>query len=338
MTVREIRLNKGLTYRTYPHRCEQGALEFKIAEFALDGGDPVEPEGENRLDLHEYENWETLSLKLEITVPDGLLGKVFPELGEIPGRLIVATHCRSTYLRERIIVKDDPIQSGTFSKEVSIEAEDVTGTLHLRPFLIRSEPSDVEVSGDYATDPGVFVADDAKWTIDLEDEDHGTDNNLEVRKRPFSEEDENSRFPPEDRLYYLDLESDPSDPIVWINEDHTRVAGLMEVNEGDQYERLTSDLIWNQVMTPVWTRLVTIAGMEYDSESDEWTPEWQAAVFEDIHAELYEDTSPEKAAERLQEDLHEATIDATKRIEDAVQELLDPATQYTKHIQTLNDK
>lgn len=335
MTVREIRLNKDLSYRTFPYRCEPDSLEFRIDQFAVDDGSFTEPEQPHYLDLDEYRGWDTLHLRLEIRIPDGLLGKVFPEFDDIPGMLVVAAHCRTTYLREGIVVEDEPIRSGTYTRDVELSSDSVAGSLDLRPLLVRT--TDTDVGDEYATEAGVFVADGPRGRVDFEDDDAGDESLLEVRPRTFSEEDDDSRFPPEDRLHYLDLESDPGRPIVWVNDDHTQVASLMAGDGGSQYDRLTRDLVWNQVMSPVWTRLVTVAAIEYDADTDEWDPEWQAAVFEDLHNELYDDLTPEKAAERLQEDLTKAPVDATRRVEDAVQSVLDPATCYTKHIQGLTD-
>lgn len=335
--MKEIRLNKNLSYRTFPHRCEPGALDFRISKFSLDDGELVEPEQDKFIDLHEYEGWENLTLILEVRIPDGLLGKVFPEYDNIPGMLVVAAHCRTTYLRDRIVLENAPISSGTYRKEVNIEAGNVADSIDFRPFLIRTIDAENPVPGNYATDGGVFVSDGAEWYVDIEDEDSGDDNVLEVHKRKFSDEDEKSRFPSEEQLYFLDLEGDPDKPVLWFNEDHVRVTELMWQGES-QYERLTEDLVWNQVLTPVWTRLVTIASMEYDPDTEEWSREWQAAVFEQIYEHLYdEDYSPEKTAEYLQQHLKEGTTLATRRIEDGVQTLLDPADDYTKHIQTLNE-
>lgn len=335
--MKEIRLNGGLSYRTYPHKCEPGALDFKIAEFSLDGGEPVEPERDGLVDLQEYPGWSVLKIKLEIRVPDGLLGKVFPEYDDIPGMLFVAAHCRATYSRERYVLSEAPIGSGTYSKEVEIRSEDVRHSITFRPFLIRDKDATGFQFENYAADAGVFVADGDEWYLDISAREDGDDHVLDVRKRKFSKEEDDSRFPPEERMYFLDLEADPTKPVLWLNEDHHRVTELMWNGES-QYDRLTEELIWDQVMTPVWTRLLTVAASEYDTDSDEWTREWHEAVFEQMHEYIYEDDfTPEKTAEQLQSDLQDGVIKATKHIEDAVQAFLDPATHYTKHIQTYSE-
>lgn len=336
--MREIRLNKSLSYRTYPHKCEPGSLDFEVTGYSLNGKSKNEPESEELVNVTEYEGWETLTLELEVTVPEGLLGKVFPEFGEIPGMLVITAHCRDTYLRERFVLGRDPISSGTYSGTWEFNARYVTGSMDLRPILVRT--TDTKRSMDYATDAGVFVADGPEWRIEISDDDGEGEDLFEIRAKEFSNEhesDPNTRFPLEDRMYYLDLESDAERPVLWLNEDHERVVPLLKDPEG-QYEKLTSDLAWNQVMTPVWTRLVIIAASQYDPEDEAWSLEWQGAVFDELHDELYEDHTPEKAAERLQEDLSESVELATKRIDDGVQALLEPAEYYTKHVQTLSER
>ncbi|MFD1513451.1 hypothetical protein [Halomarina rubra] len=336
--MKEIRLNKSMSYRTYPHRCEPGSLDFTVREYSLNGESTSEVDGDRLIDVTEYEGWETLSLELEVTIPEGLLGKVFPEFGEIPGMLAVTVHCRDTYLRDRLVLRRDPISSGTYSKTWEFNAQEVTGSIDLRPLLLRT--TDAEDSGAYATDAGVFVADGERWRVELNDDSGEGEDLFDIRGTEFSSKRESnpaSRFPAKDRLYYLDLESDAEIPVLWLNEDHEEVVPLLQSPEG-QYEKLTSELAWNQVMTPVWTRLITIAATQYDSDDEEWPLDWQGAVFDKLHDAFYEDHSPEKAAERLQEELSESIEIATKRIDDAVQALLDPAEYYTKHVRTLSDK
>ena len=338
--MRQIRLNKGLSYRTFPHRCELGSLDFSIIEYSLDGQSSSEPEAEQFIDVREYDGWDTLTLEVEVTIPEGLLGKVFPEFGEIPGMLVLSAHCRETYLRDRFVLARDPISSGTYTGTWEFDGRDVTGSLDLRPLLVRT--TDTSSPMDYATEAGLFVADGHQWRIELSDNEEGDEGLLDIRSKRFSEEHESdaeTRFPPADRMYYLDLELDPESPVLWLNEDHEEVVSLFSGPEGN-YETLTSDLAWNQVMTPVWTRLVTIAATEYDADEDEWLPEWQGAIFDELQSEglLYEDHTPEKAAERLNEDLSDSVVQATKRIEDAVQGRLELAKYYTKHSQQLGDK
>lgn len=337
--MRRIRLNKRLSYRTFPHRCELGALDFQITEYTLNGQSSSEPESEQYVDLTEYDGWDTLTLEVEVTIPEGLLGKVFPEFGKIPGMLVLSAHCRETYLRERFLLARDPISSGTYTGTWEFDAGDVAGSLDLRPILVRT--TDINESMDYASDAGIFVADGQEWQIEVSD-DEGDEGLLDIRTKQFSEEHESgveTRFPPEDRMYYLDLELDSESPVLWLNEDQEDVVSLFR-NPESNYEKLTSGLAWSQVMTPVWTRLVTIAATEYDAEEDEWIHEWQGAIFDELQGEglLYEDHTPEKAAERLQEDLSESVVQATKRIEDAVQARLEPAKHYAKHRNGLTDK
>ncbi|WP_233512007.1 hypothetical protein [Haloferax sp. Atlit-12N] len=336
--MKQIQLNKGLSYRTYPHRCEPGSLEFSVTEYSINGKSSSEPDVDQLVDIKEYEGWDTLTLEIEVTIPEGLLGKVFPEFGKIPGMLVVTAHCRETYLRERFVLARDPISSGTYEGTWEFDSKDVKGSVDLRPILIRT--TDTSQSMNYATDAGVFVADGPEWRIDISDTSREDQGLLDVRSKSFEEvheADDDTRFPSSDRFYYLDLEGDPDVPVLWLNEDHEKVTTVIQDAESE-HEKVVSDLVWNQVMTPVWTRLVTVAATEYDPDEDDWAPEWQGAVFDELHDELYPDHTPEKTAERLQEDLSESVVLATKKIEGAVQELLEPADYYTKHIQNLAER
>lgn len=340
MSTTQLRLNRALTHDAFPHRCRPGELEFEVVEFSLDGRDPVEPVTEGVVDLVEYEGWGEASLKVQVSVDEEVLQEVFPENQDYPGRIIVAGHCRATYLRDRTIIASGSLEAGTYTDEVELKVKGVGGQVELHPYLIRSE--DRDSVQDYGVNKGVMLADGPEWTVEITEEEAGSQNVLKVDRTSFSEkyeENDETRFPPEDELFYLDLDRDHANPVLWFNEDHRKVVNVMWAGESD-YDKLTEDLIWNHVLSDVWSRMITIAAIEFEAEDSEWTPEWQAGVFEIAAPHLYpdEDPSPRKAAEFLQEQLLEGGhSDATRRIETAVQEILDPAAGFTNHIDQLRE-
>lgn len=352
-----LRLNRPLKYDTFPHKCALGELDFWIEEFAIDDDDAIEPENDRIIDLEEYSGWSEIEFTLTVEVPKSLLTEVFPtddedgdSTGSFPGDILVAGRCIDTYTRAgKVLNRGSPVTKGQVSGTLKVESENVAGTLSLYPYLLRSEPltdADVNTFGldsahDYATKRGTILSDGLKCTIKINDEVPGRDDVLLTERTSFEEEneDEDSPFPPANRMYYLDLKRDPDNPVLYFNEDHSRIVDMLWNGDG-QYDELTEDLVWDHVMSSVWSRMVQVAAKEYDPEADTWTPEWQPAVFEMLSEHLYpdEDRSPQKAAEFLQDTLNEDTMTATERIEDAVQGLLEPARQFENHASRVGDR
>lgn len=339
----DLRLSNSLQYDTLPYKSELDSLDLEITEFALGDDDPITPDDPTRLSLDEYSGWETVSLMLSVSVPDHVLNEVFPGDSPYPGNVVVAGHCIDTYLRGGTILNDDEISPGTISDTYELSAEKIAGTVELTPYLIRSQPLDesgLDADHDYATIRGEMLANGATRLIQIDEQTPGQDDVLAVDRVSFEAENENedSPFPDADRLYYLDLKRDPDNPILYFNEDHDRIVDLVW-NADSTYEDRTADLIWDQVMTPVWTRMIQLAAIEYDPDVETWTPEWQPAVLDIASSHLYpdKDSSPQNAAQSLQVELNEDVLSGTERIENAVQGILRPATQLNDHITQLGN-
>lgn len=335
----ELLVTRPLATSELPYRCERRSLVFEIDEFSLDGTGSVEPEADGRLNLEEWDSWNTVELDVSVTVDEEVVERVFApwEYDEPPAQLIVAVRCRDTYLRERFVIKDDPVKPEIHEDTITLEQNDLHDRVELHAYLIRATDID-DAPGSIATEAGLYLADSESWIISLDAPEDGTSNLLPTVPKSFSEAraEGEERFPPEDHLYYLDFESDRSDPTLWINEDHSLIKTVMG-SDSRQYDRKTQELIWNQIMTPAWTRLVMVAASEFDAEGLEWDYDWQAGVFHHVHDLLYEDVEPLEAAATLQEALSESSYEATRRIEEAVQELLEPAKYFNDHIESRRD-
>lgn len=335
----ELRVTRPLATSELPYRCERRGLEFAIEEFSLDGTGSVETGDDGHINLEEWDSWSTVDLDVSMDVSEDVVERVFApwEYDEPPAELVVAARCRDTYLRERFVIKDDPVQPDTHEKTITLNHSDIHDRVELHAFLIRASDID-DAPGNIATESGLYLADSASWTISIDEPEEGTSDLLPTVPKSFSEarEDGEERFPPADRLYYLDFESDRSDPTLWINEDHSLIKTVMD-SDSRQYDRKTQELIWNQILTPAWTRLIMVAASEFDAESREWDYDWQAGVFHHVNDLLYDDAEPLEAAATLQEALSESSYEATRRIEDAVQELLEPAKYFNDHIESRRD-
>lgn len=106
----ELRLNRSLTHDAFPHTCRPDDLAFEVVKYSLDGREPVEPETDGVVDLEDYEGWTNASLTVQVDVSEETLQAVFPEDSDYPGKIVVAGHCRATYLRDRTILASAPLE------------------------------------------------------------------------------------------------------------------------------------------------------------------------------------------------------------------------------------
>ena len=332
----DLRVTRPLATSELPYRCERRSLEFTINEYSLDGTGSVEPDADGRINLEEWDTWGTVDLDLSVEVPKDVVERVFApwEADAPPAELVVAARCRDTYLRERFVIEEDPVLPETHEKTVTLAQDRLYDRVELHAYLIRTDDID-DGPGNIATEAGLYLADSEPWFISVDQPEEGTSDLLPTPPKSFSEarEEGEERFPPEDRLYYLDFESDRSDPTLWINEDHSLIKTVLN-SDSRQYDRKTQEVIWNQMLTPAWTRLIMVAASEFDAESREWDYDWQAGVFHHTHDLLYDDSEPMEAAATLNEALSESSYEATRRVEDAVQVLLEPAKYFNDHIES----
>jgi hypothetical protein len=335
----DLRVTRPLATSELPYRCERRSLEFTINEFSLDGTGSVEPDADGRINLEEWDTWGEVDLDLSIKVTEDVVERVFApwEYDAPPAELVVAARCRDTYLRERFVIEEEPVLPETHEKTITLEQDRLHDRVELHAYLIRTQDID-DAPGNIATEAGLYLADSEPWFISIDQPEEGTSDLLPTVPKSFSEAraEGEERFPPEDRLYYLDFESDRSDPTLWINEDHSLIKTVLN-SDSRQYDRKTQELIWNQMMTPAWTRLIMVAASEFDADSREWDYDWQAGVFHHVHDLLYDDSEPMEAAATLNEALSESSYEATRRIEDAVQVLLEPAKYFNDHIESRRD-
>lgn len=335
----DLRVTRPLATSELPYRCERRSLEFTINEFSLDGTGSVEPDADGRINLEEWDTWGEVDLDLSIEVTEDVVERVFApwEYDAPPAELVVAARCRDTYLRERFVIEEEPVLPETHEKTITLEQDRLHDRVELHAYLIRTQDID-DAPGNIATEAGLYLADSEPWFISIDQPEEGTSDLLPTVPKSFSEAraEGEERFPPEDRLYYLDFESDRSDPTLWINEDHSLIKTVLN-SDSRQYDRKTQELIWNQMMTPAWTRLIMVAASEFDADSREWDYDWQAGVFHHVHDLLYDDSEPMEAAATLNEALSESSYEATRRIEDAVQVLLEPAKYFNNHIESRRD-
>lgn len=329
---KEVQISSPLRRDVLPHRVRHKALEFEVAEFSVDDRDGVPVEDDRIVPLAEYGNWEDVEITVSIDVESEVLDYVFAASEDYPGRVLVTGHCVETYLRDSETVAKPPLGEPPYEADLSLKSNQVAESVKLEPYLVYA--GDGREPEGFASTPGALLADGRSWDVKISEEGDQSNDLLDISKTSFAEKTD-GRFPPESTLYYLDLNYDPDNPILWFNTDHSAVTSMMRESD-TEYETATENLVWNDVLANVWTRLVLIAAADYDPEGGSLDREWEEAVMGELSQSLFPDErpSPEKTAERLSEQINGGgVVAATERIERAVQEFLETAAYFENHVE-----
>jgi hypothetical protein len=302
----------------YPYRDD--GLVFDVDAFSLDGGKPreVPVSRANRRWSVPDEEWESCRLYVTLELPGDVVDSVFPkpERDAPPGSLYVALRCRETIYRDRHPVEMETVESRTYEFSLHLEREQLRGEVELQPFLVRSTSGTDE---EYATTPSARLASSRPWTVLVDGGDNAEgETGLEVRVESFS----NTPQLPDDGLYDLDL-GDPSDPLVVVNGDHRRIAGVLQSDGSVGAEARMRDVLFDQIQYGVWSQLILHAGVAVDSTGRP-QHKWQRTVLRIFVRDLYgiEDTT--EASLRLRNDLRDPTTvpEVMQRIDRLLQRYL----------------
>jgi hypothetical protein len=307
-----------------PYAYRDDGLVFGLDAVSIDGGKPkaVEVSRANRRWQFPTDDWEECRLFGTLELTDDVVDAVYPESerDSPPGALYVALRCRETIYRDRWMVESGTVEPGSYEVDMALQRDDLRGEVELRPFLTRGAERSSS-NGDYASSAHARLASARPWTV-LVDGGGEADGEvgLDVRVEPFA----NSPRLPEDGLYYLDL-GDPSDPLVVVNADHSRVVGVLQSEGSVGAEARMRDVIFDQIQYAVWTQLLLHAGAAVDATGRPQY-EWQRTVLRIFARDLYGVDDTLEASRRLGRDLEDPT-----RIPDVMGRIDEVLQRYLRH-------
>ncbi|GAA0261756.1 hypothetical protein [Halobacterium noricense] len=309
-----------------PHKHAPEGLEWEIQSCETDGGEepPREP-STNEISLVD-EDWDSVTLTINVELPQWSYDLVFPDQGELTARIGVVYWCRQTILRDRSNTVEIS-EPGTKEFEVTIPREDVRQSLKIQPALVCVECT--EDAEDFATQPGHRMAEGEVWTVKT-DLQQTTQNLLQPETKRFSED---SDFPGEDHLLFVDFDRDP--PALYLNGDHERVVAALDSDAYQGWDAAVRDVAYDVIESEFWPQMLLEAASDI---TDSGGPDeaWKQGVIEKFREPIYgEDTSYEEALDMLREDLNSPSRLARliQEIDDAVQSRNDSPS----HLKTLLD-
>jgi hypothetical protein len=316
--------SQRLRTSTLPFEYDDTGLSFELDSYTVDDGTRTE------LDLvsgqtwfEPDEEWSRLTLRGQIDVSEELVESVLPadERSTPPARLYVAVRCRETIYRDRVDVKDAPVEPGTYQFETELGRHDLRGVVTFHPYLTRTSEGESDADG-VATAANARLAGGRTYTlvVDPEPEEPSTIDGEEV---PFSECDHLSD---DDRLYFLDLRNEAR-PKLWVNADHPRITDVLQSRGSVGAEPRMRDVILDQIGYGVWTQLVAHVATNVD-EKGILEYEWQETVVKILARDMYETDDPSEAAIELRREVDRGDLaSVVSRLDAELQAFLEPQTQ-----------
>ncbi len=317
------------TTRPYPHAELGVQLEFDSIGF--DGGEsqPLElSQNDKTVQLYEYRtDWASCRLEGVLTLTSETVDQVFPkaERQTPPGYLYVALRSPETIYRTRIGVAREPTPADEYGVIVNLERDQLRGEVKLAPYLTRTERGPDEAT-EYASAPNTELATGRNWRIIVDAAADAAERDPTIDGQMVSFQT-TGHLPQNDGLYYLDLR-DPGQPTLWVNTDHSRVAGVLESSGSVGAEARLRDVILDQMSYAVWTRLILHAGGDID-ETGYPEHEWQDTILKMFVRDMYRTNDLRGACRQLKSDLESPrrVSELVGRIDTELQNYLNPREQ-----------
>jgi hypothetical protein len=317
--------------RFSPYRHEPFGLKVLPTACRLDEAREISPfDLEHCLaDLVEH-RFQQAAIDFRIKVPAEVIEAVFSsaERGRPPARLILALRCPMTRLKRTVVVADAPIAAGAYDVTVSLERDQLRGSLEIVPFLIRTE-SDPSLEPGYARVAGAQVASSRPWEVRIDILRPPAGQYLEVEYVSFKKYP--LRFPHPGNLYKL--ESDVAAPTLTLNADHPHIAEVLNSKGHIGTRARIREVLFDSISLAVWPRLFLKAASDI-RDSDEVPYEWEEAVLDQFLPLLYPQHKRRDAQlDALRDELENGALSMVMdRLDEALQHRLKIADNATKLI------
>ena len=312
-----------------PYAYRNEGLDFELNGYSVDGAEPLDlnlKAGQTRIEIPpgDEEEWATVVLSGTIRVPESTVEAVFPagERAQPPAKLYVTVQCHQTIYRDRISVRTAPTSAGEYDVVVTLDREDFRDEVELRPYLVRTEPN--ELDGPQASEANVRVASGRIYTAVVDPVEEDARAQIDGEEISFAQ---SPHLPDGDKLYYLDLRNEAR-PKLWVNGDHPRITDILQSDGSVGAEPRMRDVILDQISYSVWQQLIVRAGTAVNDDGAV-EHQWQRTVIEAFAREIYDVDSVKEAALALRRDVRdpEAVPELMNRIDVELQEYLDPRSQ-----------
>jgi hypothetical protein len=317
--------------RLFPYRYARLGLQADLESVVLDGA--VHLGSTNRsakLVRLETRDWDHLSLTLQLRAPSEVLSDVLvsSEIETPPVEFLVAIRCDSTFHRTGV-TGSAQLQEGDLRGEIDLELErrDFRGTIELTPYLIRTSDAETSEPG-VAAKMGSRLASARAWEIRVDPKSRSKTQHLDINFVRFSQQKRFRDY--KDRLYWLS--ADAETPILWLNQDHAKVARALNSEGTVGVAARIRDVFFDLIASSVWVQLFVRAASAID-ENGETTFEWHDGVLEELLPELFPEMDRE--SRRLEARRRVSNADELPQLLHEVDLVLQGRYEYARHMSAL---
>jgi hypothetical protein len=307
--------------RFLPYRYVRGGVELVVSSCVLDAKTRVATD----LDTHLVDldvSWSRAVLTLAVTVSATTHAAIADGAPPSAFELALVTHCPATLLRVARRVPLSALDEPS-TVELELRRDDLAGSAQVFAFLVR------------ATDPhersnaavrGARVADSRSWELRIDRKREPQGDYLDIRYKKFADDE---TLPRRDRgnLYVLDLEQE--EPILWINADHDRIAGILDSRGAVGRHARLRESFFDHIAYSVWTQLFLKAAGDYAAEG-EVTYAWQDTVLELLLRDVFPDVRIASERRARLRDLWADQATLMRRLDAGLQRRNDLAAHLTK--------
>lgn len=310
--------------RFLPYRYARGGVTLVIVSCTLDGKSDIgaDPRG-NLVELDVP--WVRASLTLSVLVPSATYASIADGAPVGAFELAVITRCPSTFLRRASRVPltslDEPIVV-----QLALARADLAGSVELIAFLVRTTDA---LGESRAVVCGARVADSRSWELRVDRAREPRGHYLDIRYTKFSED---KTLPPRDRgnLYVLELDQD--EPILLINADHERIAGILDSRGNVGRNARLRESFFDHIAYAVWTQLFLKAASDYAPEGEVTYP-WQEVVLDLLLRDVFPEVRDGAERHERLRDVHGDPAVLMRRLDAALQHRNDLAEHLLKLVE-----
>lgn len=265
--------------RALPYRFDEEELELKITEVIVGGGPLGNRIKEDKLtvELQDQKEWPTGEVHIEARVHEHAEENLIPEdeRSNPPWKIDATLLCREAKWRNCISL--DCEKDGVWRGVIPLHRSELSGTLSIRAFLIRTHDRQDAVHG-FASKANVRLASSKEWKIYADDPQTAPGEYLEVEWINFATSNKDRIQDFSSHIYYLDFGENP--PVLYIN---SGVAGLKDALESRATRGAPAavrDVLFDSIAQNVWTALAMNAVLSARNEDGEEQSldDWQKNV------------------------------------------------------------
>lgn len=295
---------------TYPYRHAGEAIGVEIKGCQIDSGDfnvDADAEQISLIDEIEEDDWNAVTLDIEVTVEHDTLQYVFPDPNDHDGVIVVAGYCHPTHDRWVDLIASAGFDASTHRKEIKLERESLRGTVQLTPTLLRNTHRSAD--DEYARESGRLLADGRRLDIYLDRPRLNLSGDLPVVAAKFSKPGN----PGEPGLeWYVDVR-DAEEPKLWLNRDYPLVVNAINEIERPTKQGIVGRVALNHLAVLMLTQF-TIKAAAHAVTRSEIQYEWQRTLLLDICSEYFTEGTIDEFEESLQVEAVPTTLNAIEKI------------------------